>query len=282
MKAPPATLCAFALITGGLPLLAMRVVGTQIRPGAARITSSATLTIRIEKDRQEYTVDTPTEMTTIEQTVVTDDKAVILGHSDYLSEAVIVCGSTMIPERAIGYSMQLLGKWLVGIEFYPNHMPPSQTATDVVLVRNIETLPCKSTPDVHSNGIEHLVRAAGRPVYPTMNATKHSYQNVLEGQQESFAVYPKTFVILPNDRLAFVVAQFSKGKRGPAYIVSIDLGGKTSAIKRYSLDRVADSLGLVSASQMEISGAVSAGGSSVLLQLQKGAYKQDSVVVPLD
>ena len=100
-------------------MLAMRIVETQIRPGAPKITSSTTLTIRIEKDRKEYTVETPSEMTTIEQTTVTDDKAVILGHSDYLSEVVIVCGSTMIPERAIGYSMQLLGKWLVAIEFYP-------------------------------------------------------------------------------------------------------------------------------------------------------------------
>jgi hypothetical protein len=232
--------------------------------------------------RLERAISTPTEITAVDRTMVIGDNSVILGHSDYLNEGVIVCGSNMVSERAIGYSMRVIGNWLVGIEYYPNHLPPTQTAIDVVLVRDLENQPCKKEHAGKAASEHDLTVAAGRPVHPIANAGSLSYRNVLEGRRDAVVVIPNTFVILGDEKLAFVAAQTSASGRGPTFVVLIDLRGKPSAPKVASLERIAKTIGADSSAQLEITNAESAGPQSIRLHLQKGSYKQDEIVVPLD
>jgi hypothetical protein len=151
-----------------------------------------------------------------------------------------------------------------------------------VVVRNLEDQQCRPDAGRPSGDVQRLIEAAGNPVYPESNAAEHSYANVLEGLHETVAVYPGTFTILPGGILVFVASRVSGNSRGPAFIVSLSLRGGTSAPKEYSLERAAESLGLKSAVDIEITGAAPAGEKSVRLQLQKGAYKEDSIILPLN
>jgi hypothetical protein len=271
-----------AITVSGTLLPATNIKGVDITPHASTGTSNGTLTVRIENDNTERAISTPTEMTAVDRTVVIGANSVILGHSDYLNEAVIICGSNMVPERAIGYSMRVIGNWLVGIEYYPNHLSPSQTATDVVLVRDLGNQPCKKERAGGAGGERELTVAAGRPVYPIANATKLSYRNVLEGHRDTVVVIPNTFVILGDEKLVFVAAQMSASGRGPSFVVSIDLRGKPSSSKLTSLENIAKAIGVDSSTQLEITNAEPAGPQSIRLHLQKGSYRQDEIVVPLN
>ncbi len=263
-----------------LAVSSISVKGTQIAAGPERQLSHGTLNILIEKDGREDHVKTPTEMTSVETTAVFGDMAVVLGSSPNVDEAVMVCGANMKTERAIGYSMQLLGNWLVGIEFYPNHLAPNESSTDVVLVRNLEDDSCKSA--TRGTVTEStLIKGAGRPVYPARNRAGRSYQNVFEGNVETVAVYPRTFVRMPGNRLAFVAARFREGSRGSPEIVTVPVSPQTGPPSEYSLEGAAASLGLSSARGLEIVGAEFVGKGDIRIRLQKGAYKEDSIVIPI-
>lgn len=271
-----------AITVSGRLLPATNIKAVELAPHSPTGTSNGTLTVRVEKDHSERVIRTPTEMTAVDRAVVIGANSVILGHSDFLNEAVIICGANMVPERAIGYSMRVTGNWLIAIEYYPNHLSPSQTAIDVVLVRDLENQPCKKEPAGGAAEGRELIVAAGRPVYPIANATRLSYRNVLEGHRDTVVVIPNTFVILGNEKLAFVAAQMSAGGRGPSFVVSIDLRGKPSSTKLTSLEEIANAIGVESSTRLEITGAEPAGPQSIRLHLQKGAYKQEEIVVPLN
>ena len=118
-------------------------------------------------------------------------------------------------------------------------------------------------------------------MYPARNRAGRSYQNVFEGNVETVAVYPRTFVRMPGNRLAFVAARFREGSRGSPEIVTVPVSPQTGPPSEYSLEGAAASLGLSSARGLEIVGAEFVGKGDIRIRLQKGAYKEDSIVIPI-
>jgi hypothetical protein len=266
-----------------------RLSSVALKPGALKQDSIATLEIRFIRggSGKEELVSTPTAMTRIDQSSVIGNIALILGHSNYLSETVIVDCISRRVVRAIGYYTQLLDdRWLVSVEYYSNHIFPPFSGTGVVLVRDV-TKPfheCGGADSSLPTDLAPLIKAAGVPVYPRKNALTCSYRNVLEADEQVTNVYPNTFVMLDDNRLSFIASSEHGGTRGDPIIVSIDVSNGPEAatsITEYPLESVAQAVGLAHAAELQITGATRSGGDVFQVQLEKGVYKQGSVAVPL-
>lgn len=186
-------------------------------------------------------------------------------------------------QRAIGYDMTLLdNQWIVSIEWYPNHLFPPQYPNDVVLARKISVGGKGIDPAAIS--LTALTRDAGLPVYPSRYAQEHSYKNVQNQSRVVDTVYGQTFVMLPNDRLAFVAARGPDDKPAKQFLVIVDLlkdPTDPSRVTTHSLAAAYKAADVSSSQSLEIEGMQGVGSDSVRISFLKGAYKVQQAVVPI-
>jgi hypothetical protein len=235
-----------------------------------------------------FEVSTVTFMDKVTQVAVNGDKIMVIGSGAGPDEAITIdARSRSVVSRSVALSMRLFAnKWLVSVEWYPNHLFPPQYPNDVVLVQDIQRgeQQCPSKPSDEPSGFSALVRAAGRPVYPAKNAAECSYSNVQNDNDSILRAYPKTFALTPDGRLLFLT---SSGPDRDVQLLSLVAIPLVTALKgefsvtQQSLTSVYADLKLDKNEVLQVDHLEPVKGDAVRIVFSKGSYGINQVIVPL-
>jgi hypothetical protein len=222
----------------------------------------------------------------IKQNYIFGNHAVIIGDSGYYGYVVILdLQDQQVIDRIIGYSPELLGnRWLVFVEWYPNHLF-AQYPIDVVLLYDLQLSPSENRKEPGTKSIESIdwMTKAGTPVYPEKNLVNGLYKNVTNDISDTWKVITDTFVLLPGNRLVFVGARGEQFTEQTRFLVMIELNDiKTQ--KKLTVESISvDDLGIHGNSNepIVITGLQVVNDSKVRISFPKNRYDKDSVIIQL-
>jgi hypothetical protein len=253
-----------------------KITDLAVERGPQTLTADGTLTLTIEGGGGRSTLQIPTFIHRVVQSSTVQDKAVIVGDSGGFAETIVLdLTRRSIVSRSIGYGTQLLQKrWLVSVEWYPNHVFPPQYPTDIVLVRDLEK---DQVPKVETAGItlRQLIEGAGSPVFPL---GRKGYDNIQQGDDTINRIARNTFAMLHDEQLCFVSSHGPDGspQTQELAIVSLRDNSGSKAVRFVSLATVRDSLGRTDDEPLEFESIEETGPSSVRLRFPHHRYKRDS------
>ena len=235
-----------------------------------------------------FEVSSLTFIDKITQVAINGDKVMLIGSGAGLDEAITIDAmSRSVVGRSLALSMRLLAnKWLVSIEWYPNHLFPPQYPNDVVLVQDVQRgeRQCPAKLSAEPSQFSALVIAAGRPVYPVNNAAECSYSNIQNGDDSISRVYPKTFALTPGQRLVFLTSSGSDRDIQPLSLVAIPLSAALkggSSVTQQGLASVYADLKLAKDEILQVDHLEPVNEDAVRIVFSKGAYALNEVIVPL-
>ncbi len=268
---------------------AWKIVSVKITPAAPNMLSDhmCELVFRNTRSAKRYRVVTPTFISSVTQTALLNGTLVLIGRTGYLDEAITVrLEAKPRPVRGIGYGTRLLGeRWLVSVEWYPNHIYPPDYPNDVVLVRDLREKRRSRAPESNGDALNQLVRNAGRPVFPSANVEHRTYTNVIEGNNPTIdKVYWKTFFLMQDDRLLFVASRGKDGEFAEQKLMAIPLNSRNGALgpaTTTDLSQVYQETGVDKGSFLRVDHLEPAGPKRVRIVFATGAYATSSVTVPL-
>lgn len=235
-----------------------------------------------------FEVSAVTFIDKVSQVAVNGDNIVIIGSGDGPEEAIgIDARSRSVVSRSVGRSMRILAdRWLVSVEWYPNHLYPPQYPNDVVLIQDLKAgeRECPSRPSEGPSGFLALIRAAGRPIYPAKNATDCSYNNVQNESDVVDRVYPRTFALTSDGRLLFLASTGTDRGVQLLSLVQIPLAPAVQdeyKIVQQNLTGLYDDLKLDKTEVLQVDHLEPVNRDAVRVVFSKGAYDTNQAVVPL-
>ena len=242
-----------------------------------------------DKTAARFSVSTVTFMDKVIEVAVNGDRITLIGSGAGPDEAITIdAGSRSVVSRSLALSMRLFaGRWLVSVEWYPNHLFPPQYPNDVVLIQDIQRGEpgCAKKPNDELSQFSALVRAAGRPVYPPKNAAECSYSNIQNHDDFVYRAYPKTFAFTSDGTLIFLTSTGRDRDPQLLSLVQIPLasGWKENVnVIEQSLASVYVDLKLDKNEVLQVDHLEPLIGNAVRIAFSKGAYNVDQAVVPLE
>ncbi len=246
-----------------------------------------TARIAVAGSKNPIRISTRTFMTHVRETLTIGGTAVILGSTQGSNEVVAIDLQSHRVSRALAYNVEVLAdRWMVSVEWYPDHLFPPQYANDVVLVRDLTSREGSAVRAVSqtSSALQAMVHYAGKPVFPRGNADDCSYQNVQEANDVTTRVYPKTFVMVGMERLVFVASSGKEGSPSEQYLVSAGISSAclgSNDMKTRKLTDVSKKLNLPTGEALQIDRVSEVSDTAVRLTFTPGAYSVPDLIVQL-
>lgn len=252
-----------------------KLTDLEVKPGPQTLTADGTLTLTIAGGGGRSALQIPTFIHRIVQSSTVQDKVVIIGDSGGFAETIVFdLVRRSVVSRSIGYGTQLLqSRWLVSVEWYPDHVFPPQYPTDIVLVRDLEK---DQVPKVETAGItlRQLIEGAGSPVFPL---GRKGYDNIQQGDDTIDRIVRNTFAMLHDEQLCFVSSHGPDGspQTQELAIVSLRDNSESKDVRFVSLAPIRDSLGRTDNEPLEFASIEETGPSSVRLRFPPHRYRRD-------